>query len=246
MSSNKDFITILIVEWKKYSSRTDVKKPLWFRCNNDILTNSKMFSLSLEEICVWIYLLGQNSDQNNQGVVHVSYHHAHHSARLTLELVTSALEKLKKLKMIKIVRTRTDRGRYAREQDLALTLHNKTLHNKTGQDTTHPIVSGGRGVLESFSELAGTDPRVREALLTVDMDIQQMWVDTYPDREWREQRIREAIQWHLAKASERGSASFKWPSWITSWLLKKHADENPSVTLSAEVKAEIDAALRGE
>jgi hypothetical protein len=57
--------TVRIINWKRHNARKDVDKPSWFRMENTIMFDRKLFRLNSEEKWVWVCLLAFASQANS-------------------------------------------------------------------------------------------------------------------------------------------------------------------------------------
>lgn len=102
----------------------------WFRLENNLLSDPKMFSLEIDEIYAMIYLMCEASKANKDGEVFVNHEHARCTSRVPNQSLDRAIEKLKELHVIEI---RTTRGRYASVRERRST--RQDIQDKTRQDS---------------------------------------------------------------------------------------------------------------
>jgi hypothetical protein len=106
-------LEIEILNWDRYNPRRDVKKPSWFRMQNDLFFDPSFFDFRSAELLTWIFLLTQAS-VNNRGTISLSTSYIASRIKAKEKSVNRALEKLEANKCIKIRNggvTRTSRGR---------------------------------------------------------------------------------------------------------------------------------------
>lgn len=153
-------ITVRICNFAKYKGRPDVKINSWFRCSNRLLEDHEFFDFTHEELLVWIYLLSLSSQKNHE-IVHVSLQHAHQVCRLSADAVMGAIEKLCKIECIEKIRTRTVRGRYARDTQTCATGQDRTGQDKTEQDIECRSDDRPHGFQEIWNEKVKSLPKAK-------------------------------------------------------------------------------------
>jgi hypothetical protein len=92
------FITVL--GWDKINPRKDVDNPSWFKFKHKFFEDPEFYDFSPEERLVWLYFLCMASFKNDHGIFYLSIHHANHTAKLSEEVLYSAIKKLQTLKLI--------------------------------------------------------------------------------------------------------------------------------------------------
>lgn len=66
MSGKYDGASICVSKWEIYNPRSDVKRPSWFRLENEIALGSEFFGLDSDTRWLWIVILAQTSKQNGR------------------------------------------------------------------------------------------------------------------------------------------------------------------------------------
>lgn len=122
-------IEIEIVNWERYNPRKDIKRPHWFAFNNRMIEDSQFFSFTAEEFKAWIYILSQAS-QRSSGTVRLNLEHAERVCGIKRKSLIAAIEKLEQMQAVH----RSVRVPNADVQNPNVTLHYKTLQNRTEQD----------------------------------------------------------------------------------------------------------------
>lgn len=122
------FITVEIINYKKYNPRKDIENSSWFRMQHNFFENHEFHDFTDEERLFWIYLICCAS-LKNKGTINLSIGHALEKVfkpqagqptsaqtsaqtrprELREKMLIQALEKLRRLQMVRI---RTLRGRY--------------------------------------------------------------------------------------------------------------------------------------
>lgn len=134
---NDEFV-VIINGWEKLNPRKDVKTASWFRLNHSFFENPTFHSLTLEDRCVWIYLLCETSKRAEGGIVTVNSEHFYRVSGSNKEVLHRAVKKLQSLKLLT---TRTLRGRYAHVTRTGSTERNDTERDDTLRDVTVPTPS---------------------------------------------------------------------------------------------------------
>lgn len=57
------FLFVEVMNFKKFKGRTDVEKPSWFRCSNEILEDDDFHDFTAPEMCAMIYIFSQSNKQ---------------------------------------------------------------------------------------------------------------------------------------------------------------------------------------
>lgn len=125
-----DLITIKINNWEKHNPRKDVKRPSWFALSNRLIEDADFYTFTGNEFKTWIYILSQAS-QKQKSEFNIYPDHADRACCIPKKDLISALEKLQKIQAITVDVTHT-----LRERDDNVPLHNNTIQNRTGQDST--------------------------------------------------------------------------------------------------------------
>lgn len=100
---------IEILNWEKFNERSDVKHSSWFRLEHSIAFDPEWDHFSAEERWVWVWILSLASFKNRR-TIYVSTEGISDRTKVSIETVSSALQKLAAMGCIKI----TSRGRNAR------------------------------------------------------------------------------------------------------------------------------------
>lgn len=85
------FVKIKNTNWRP---RKDIAHPTWFKCSNRILEDEDFYNFTFAEILVWIHILSVGSQQDSDEIF-IKFETADRKARLTKDIVMSAVEKLK-------------------------------------------------------------------------------------------------------------------------------------------------------
>lgn len=139
--ASEDFVTVEVLNWKKYNPRTDVKNPSWFRVEHSLLEDDDFYDFSHSELIAWIYMLSQ-ANKKRGGIIRLSFERAEKLARLKRAVLLSAISKLKALHVITVHDTDTLRARAEGGTDASLTGRDGTGQNETGPPpppASHPV-----------------------------------------------------------------------------------------------------------
>lgn len=70
MSAGKyDGATVEVANWEKFNPRGDVKRPSWFRMENDTALGAEFFGLDSDQKWLWVVILSLTSQRNGEPVV---------------------------------------------------------------------------------------------------------------------------------------------------------------------------------
>jgi hypothetical protein len=128
-------LTVEILNWDKYNPRKDVKKPAWFACSNSLFDNHEFYDFTHTEMISWIYMLSLASKKLS-GVITIHWEHLERIGRIKKKDFLAAIEKLQRNHCVRVSSLPTYGSRTESVQNPYATQQDKTLHNKTGQDTT--------------------------------------------------------------------------------------------------------------
>lgn len=214
MATENDFIIVEVKNWNKYQMRKNsLKYSSWFRLEHSIIDDHKFFNLSPPEMWCFVYILSLCS-RENKNVVTVNMQHADRVCRIEPALLHRAL---KKLKLIQVVELRSTRGRYVDVSQKRPTIqnnteHNSTIHDRTGCERSQIHADTTAVVLESF-KIIEIDLQKR----SVKKEVQQRWLDAFPDAAWIVGEVRKALAWEDANPTRRKK---NFGAFITRWLTK--------------------------
>jgi hypothetical protein len=199
-------ITVTIRNWKKYNYRIDLKKPSWFRFENSFFEEPDLYSLNLEEISVFIYLLCLASKKNEE-TISINKDHAKIVARIPEKTLLAAISKLKALDKITYAdvtstsHTRDDHGLY---------MTNKQT-NKTNNAQSEEIERELTGVYLNYPRKRGKQQGMKIALKEIktpeDLDLFKKAVENYKKDMTREKRPEDKILYF-------SSFMAQWKDWI--------------------------------
>ena len=166
---------IEFLNWDRYQPRKDIKNPTWFRINNDLFYDPKLFGISSNNLRVLMYLLCEAS-RNNNGVITVNFEHLHRIGEIDKKTFNRAIEYLVEKHIVKV---RSVRGTYTSlritgttEQDITeqdITKHNKTP-SKTSFDEVYelyPRKIGKKAGEEKYKKSIKTTDQVSQILMAV-------------------------------------------------------------------------------
>lgn len=123
---------ITFKNWEKTVGRKDIKRPLWFRIDNNIYETELWEKLDGEEFKTYVFLLCVASIGQNQGTIHVNSHVFFRKAAVNEKVLHRTIAKLAEINEVSI---RADRGTYGpRTGHERVT--NGTLHYITEQNIT--------------------------------------------------------------------------------------------------------------
>lgn len=94
-------VRIHILNWEKYQPRSDVKHSSWFRMEHGLYFDPEWAAFSALEHHVWVWLLACAS-MKNRGILELEHSAIATSAKVTVEVVKSALAKLEDKACIQI------------------------------------------------------------------------------------------------------------------------------------------------
>jgi hypothetical protein len=100
-------VIIKFKNWGKYNGRKGVERPTWFRLDNSLLTDTKVYGLEDDEFRAFIYLLCENSKSGQRNETFVEPQHARIQGRISNQTLNRTIKKLKSLQIIEV---RTLRG----------------------------------------------------------------------------------------------------------------------------------------
>jgi hypothetical protein len=86
-------LEIEIVNWDQFNPRRDQKTYSWFRLNNDLATDRKLFGLDAEQKYLWVCLLCEAS-KDNSGKFEVDVDYLVHITGIKREKLEQGLQKL--------------------------------------------------------------------------------------------------------------------------------------------------------
>lgn len=113
-----EYIDLEIANWDKHQPRKDIKHPTWFALSNGILDDAKLFALTSDEFKALIYIFCQAS-KANKACVRIYFDAAAHSAKIPVESLRTAIDKLTNAGVTCTSRTRTGSVR-ARTQSVRI------------------------------------------------------------------------------------------------------------------------------
>lgn len=215
-------IVLELRSFEKYKARSDVKKPTWFKCSNDIFDDDDLFDFSLEEMAVWCYVMAQSSKQQSQ-VVRISIRKA--SARISLKLLNATIDKLVKLGIVTKYDPDTLR---ARNVDVTSACETRTLEEirrdlKDEKREDAPAAPPSQGFLnqgEDIGNVAGLQGNslLDQVLPQVSIAIQRSWVETF-DSAWLKLCLVRAVEHHMGRAAAQRPNDIKdWSKKFSAWL----------------------------
>ena len=101
-------IHVTIPNWEKHNPRSDLRgRRSWFRLNNDVFFEPKLFRLTFLERSIWIFVLSQCSSSAKNGEVDLDVEWCEYMAKLPAGALSKTLLKLEELKVVQL---RTDPG----------------------------------------------------------------------------------------------------------------------------------------
>lgn len=223
------FIEIIIRGYEKYKPRADIKDPWWFKCANRLFDDDDLFDFSLEEMAVWVYIMGIASQQKSARV-RISIRKA--SARIPPGLLRSTVAKLADLGIVSYPcaepgqepdGSRTD---HVHEPGESCAQEEKGIEGKGTEGGEHtaafdapppPADASPGGEFGVAPELAG-GPFLETALSTVPMAVQASWLERY-DPGWLKASLIKCIEHQLGKRGVKWPTAIPdWPKHFGSWL----------------------------
>ncbi len=216
-----DVIEVEIVNWDRFQEkRKDVTHPRWFRMEHSIAFDPEWDHFEAAERWVWVLLLSLASFKN-RSTIHVSKEALAMRARVSVEVITAAIQKLTEMGCVTPTARprnadgpRTSRRRHATGQD-------KTRQDKTEGEPPHDLD------LEKPKPSPGgswiSNPRVRDILArrNISEETAEAWFAAYPDAAWLQQEILSAAAWETAKPSNRRK---QFSGFLTSWFKRGWGD----------------------
>ena len=121
--------------WEKYQTRKDVKHTHWFKLENQLFSDPKMYALNPEEFQTFIYLLCEASKSNKSGEFFLIREHYRIHNRLQDRVLDRTLSKLQSLQ---IIEQPTLRGRYVRVDDMCPRIEEKRIEERRGEENILP------------------------------------------------------------------------------------------------------------
>lgn len=125
-----EFVTVRIVNWEKYQTKTkDIKRPWWFALSNTLVEDPAFYDFTAGQFKAWIYILSQASKQQ-KCAVQIFFKHAQIVSNISRLDMEKAIQNLVKIGACAIW---SDSG-----HDLVglQSAHYITLQNKTEQNNT--------------------------------------------------------------------------------------------------------------
>lgn len=212
MAREQRGITVTVRGWDKFNGRKDVTHPSWFRVEYRLLEDPDFFDFSHEEFKVWFYVLAQCC-RKACDTVFLNFAHARTTAKLSQQGILGALKKLEELQLVLVNVTDAERERNADD-----TRQDRTGQNRTGQDETDTATSAAS---ELFSE------STQDILEKVSRDVQDAWLQTYPDAGWIRQELAKAWAW--CKANPKKAPRSDWARFVNGWLSRGWEQHRKSI-----------------
>lgn len=121
---------IEIVNWNKYNPRSELKTIPWFRVQNCIVHDRKLYGLVPAQKWLWICLLSIAAQENNS-VIELSCEYLEHYAGIEKNLILQAIEHFGKVGLL--VQTCTGRGTKVYPH----VTNDTNVTNETNKDTSY-------------------------------------------------------------------------------------------------------------
>lgn len=234
-----DGIEIEVTNWETYNPRKDLKKPSWFRLENDLLTGSKYFDLSPTEKLLMVLIFSLVSQANGKPIT-LSYRYLKMFTELENDAITKTIDFIIQKGTVRLTRTESVRTRTESEQICTqpeqirtesgpiCTLRDETRRderNETGRDVTRRDERDGTRRDETARSWAPEPPPPQELNLIgeelkirgVKFLLMTQWLQTYPDPGWITQEVRKAFSWEMANPKRRKK---DFGRFMTNWLAK--------------------------
>lgn len=111
--------------WEDYNKRAkEYKNPVWFSFSNDFATNRNFFDFSDQNRLIFIYLLCEASQQNEQGLFTIDVDHFAYITRQKTKDILQTIEKMVEKQILEgrdragiVAGSSADRGLAVTEQD---------------------------------------------------------------------------------------------------------------------------------
>lgn len=129
---SSDDLSVRVLNWEKYNPRSDLKFPVWFRCENNLFDHEELCELENAEILVWIYILALSSKRRGEPV-NISWKHVRRTNRFKPADVISALEKLQRFSMVQVTLQNTNGICTDDEHDSNSTRRDETLRTQRNE-----------------------------------------------------------------------------------------------------------------
>ena len=195
-----DTIELEIINWDKHQpNRKDVKHASWFKINNKMIHDPKIFSLTDLQFRLWVYILSLCSLEGSSKILLCVRQASvnNHTRKDRLEL---SISKFEQLQMVRVV---------SRNVDGTL---DKNRLDKIRLETTFPRnrkkTFGSRGAIIEFTQCNGL-------LNTVTHEVQKAWLEAYPSAEWVVTEIKRAQVW-IASNPQKAPKNFG--RFMSGWL----------------------------
>lgn len=129
---------LTVVNWEKFNPRKDLKRPSWFRFENEFFVDPDFFDLDNGSKLVWIYLLCEASRRNREGKIDINVGLAASILKLEQTHVSETIKILIEMSVIRpghehdpaAIRTSSDENVPLRDE----TKRNETRRDETGRD----------------------------------------------------------------------------------------------------------------
>jgi hypothetical protein len=119
---------IKIKNWDEYNKRPDIKRPHWFAISNRLFELPNLCGADLEIVAVYLYLLCQASQQQQDGEVEIWADHAQRIGNINIKVLHKALNELTRRDFISRTDTFAD-VTHANENVRYITEQNNTEQN---------------------------------------------------------------------------------------------------------------------
>lgn len=197
-------VTVTVTNWSKYNPRKDYREPRWFAFSNRLIEDDAFYSFSAAEFKAWVYILSKASQKNSAEVI-VRFVHAKNVCGIEPEVMKTAIEKLQKIGVISFgvqttngICTGDERDLNANDRDLYSTVQYST--NSTEQYNTNT------GAPEVFRSV----PFIEK----VSAEIQNRWLQTFPDHAWLLNELTSAANWLIENRKTKKNYATYFGGWL--------------------------------
>ena len=219
-------IRVKFEKWEVYQSRNDIKKPSWFKLQNDLFENQKLYKLNLQEIACFVFLLCIASKQNKNGYLELNLDYAFSIVRKEKKVLLRTIEKLIELQVLKqypyairtqSVQIRTQSVRQRREEE------NREEENRKNyivdfdeKKTNNPVNLSDDNLtpdslVKIWNENSGTLPKVK-ALSDKRRRLCKVRINECPDANYWVDVVKKISQSNFCNGQSKAGwiASFDW------------------------------------
>lgn len=198
-------ITVTVINWHLYNPRADRANHTWFRFQNNLFTDQKLFGLSDTTLSVWIWILCSVSEQGkDQAEINVQYFSA--IRKKTESEIMQSIHELTKLGVITTASRRQDAVTPA--ESLPTTNERTDVTNERNERTVSTVVQ---------RTPIAQPQNVQELFLALPQDVLERWATLYQDQEFLSREAIKAWGYYRNNPKKTPKSQRGWIQALSSW-----------------------------